>query len=124
MNVKVVNDNVHPYKERFRDQTIYIAPRSYVEMEHGEAHLFLGTMPPNIELDGNGIQKPQSYKMLRIEPMGGAATTPTPVYKCMIDGREFATQAELDEYIEENHADAIIDDKSKEQFKKERSKRG
>lgn len=67
MIVKVWNDNVHPYKEKFRGKTIEIGPRDYVEMDLNEAHIFLGVMPPNIEVDAGGIQKPTSYKMLRIE---------------------------------------------------------
>jgi hypothetical protein len=66
MLVKVVNDNVHPYREKFRGKDIYIEPKGAIEMDLNDAHAFLGTMPPNIEVDANGIQKPTSYSGLEV----------------------------------------------------------
>lgn len=115
MIVKVVNDNVYPYREKFRGKEIYIEPKGSVEMDVNEAHLFLGTMPANIELDANNIQKPTSYKMLRIEQVGTPKSKETTkTYVCMKDGQEFATQAALDKHIEENYADEIIDEEARE----------
>lgn len=113
MLVKVVNDNVHPYREKFRGADIYIEPRGFIKMDENEAHLFLGTMPPNIEVDGNNIQKPTSYKMLRIEKEGQSKPV-VPKFKCMADGKEFSSQAELDTYIADNHVEAMIDKDAKE----------
>ncbi len=125
MIVQVFNDNVHPYRERFRDQDIYIPAGKSIKMEMGDAHLFLGVMPPHIEVDANEKIKPTSYKMLRIAPLGDekpeAAVTG---FKCMIDGKEFPTQRALDDYIAENHADSIVDEESRDKFKKERNKKG
>lgn len=109
MLVKVVNDNVHPYREKYRGQEIYIPPKGFIKMDANEAHHFLGTMPPNIEVDGNGIQKPTSYKMLHIEDLGSETAVETKKFICMADGREFPTQEALDAYVAENHADAMID---------------
>lgn len=115
MLVKVVNDNVHPYREKFRGQDIYIEPKGFIKMDLHDANLFLGTMPPNIEVDANGIQKPTSYKKLRIEKMGAEDTrTETKTFKCMMDGQEFPTQAALDAHIAENYADDIIDEEARE----------
>lgn len=114
MKVQVVNDNVHPYREKFRGQEIFIAPKGSIEMDMNEAHLFLGTMPPNIEVDGSGIQKPTSYKMLRIEMGGAKAPAPVSKFKCMADGKEFNSQAELDAYIAENHTETMVDEDAKE----------
>lgn len=119
MVVKVWNDNTYPYAEKFRGDQINIAPKGYIEMEFYDAHQFLGQMPPNIEVDAAGQQLPKSYKMLRIEQDGQA-----PVIKkfvCMINGMEFQTQKALDEYIRINHMDSIVDEESKEEFKKDKS---
>ena len=116
MLVKVVNDNVHPYKERFRDQEIYIQPKGSIEMDINDAHLFLGTMPPNIEVDANGIQKPTSYKMLRIERPGDAKPVETTKkFICMKDGKEFPTQSALDKHIEDNYAEEILDEDARKE---------
>lgn len=115
MKVQVVNDNVHPYSEKFRGKEIFIKPHGSIEMDYNEAHVFLGTMPPNIEVDAGGTQKPTSYKMLRIVPLGAdKPAEPTKTFKCMADGKEFRSQAELDAYIAENHTEAMIDEDAKE----------
>ena len=80
MQVKVWNDNVHPYREKFKNKSIEIPPHDFIEMEYHEAVYFLGTMPPNIQTDAGGTQKPISYKMLRIEKPGQATEDP-PVKK-------------------------------------------
>lgn len=115
MIVKVVNDNVHPYREKFRGKDIYIGPKESIQMDINEANLFLGTMPPNIEVDANGHQKPTSFKKLRIEHIGSQKPKETTkTYMCMKDGQEFPTQAALDKYIEENYAEDIIDEEARE----------
>jgi hypothetical protein len=114
MLVKVVNDNVHPYREKFRGKDIYIEPKGAIEMDLNDAHAFLGTMPPNIEVDANGIQKPTSYKQLRIEKAGAPKAPASKSFVCMKDGKEFGSQAELDRHIEENFADDIVDEEARE----------
>lgn len=117
MTVKVWNDNTYPYSEQFRGEPIHIPSKSWIEMELYDAHQFIGQMPPNIKCDASGKQMAESYKMLRIENLGGAKA-PQTKFICMQDGREFQTQTALDEYIRENHMDSIVDEKSKDEFKK------
>lgn len=64
--VKVVNDNVHPYEERFRDQTIKIEAGKSIQMEHEDAVMFLGQMN-SIKRTVDGGPDPKSFKKLRIE---------------------------------------------------------
>ena len=66
MLVKVHNDNVHPYKEKFRDRDINIPPKGFIEMEYDEAILFKGTFAPMV-FDADGNDQPQGYKMIRVE---------------------------------------------------------
>ena len=113
MLVKVVNDNVHPYRENFRGQDIYIEPKGSIQMDINDAHLFLGSMPANIEIDANGIQKPTSYKMLRIEKPSDAKPQVSKSFVCMRDGKEFPSQAALDKHIEDNYAEEIADEEER-----------
>lgn len=122
MKVQVVNDNDHPYREKFRGKEIVIPAKGSIEMDYNEAHIFLGTMPSNIEVDGNGIQKATSYKRLSILTGNEAPTASSKKFKCMADGREFASQAELDAYIAENHVEAMVDEDAKKKVVAKRGK--
>lgn len=64
--VKVWNDNVHPYKEKFHGDEIVIKPKEFVLMNKEDADLFLGTMNSLI-FDVGGRPKKECYKMLRID---------------------------------------------------------
>jgi hypothetical protein len=66
MEVKVWNDNTHPYREEFKGNKIDIPAGKFVKMQDDEAVLFLGTMNP-MKFDVDGKQDPKSYKKLRIE---------------------------------------------------------
>lgn len=66
MEVKVWNDNTHPYKEEFKGKVIEIEPKKFVKMEKDEAVLFLGQFN-SIERDADGNPHPKSFKRLRIE---------------------------------------------------------
>lgn len=127
MLVKVVNDNVYPYRENFRGKEIYIGPKQSIEMDVNEANLFLGTMPGNIRRLANGEQDPETFKRLRIETGGAKVTAQAPKFKCMADGKEFNSQAELDAYIAETHVDTMVDEDAKEKVvakKKGRTSKG
>lgn len=64
--VKVWNDNVHDFKQKFRGNDIHIKSKQYVEMERDDAILFRGEFSP-IERDADGHPLATSYKMIRIE---------------------------------------------------------
>lgn len=116
MLVKVVNDNVHPYTEKYRGQVIHIPAKGSITMDLNEASHFLGTNPGTAQVDANGIPKPESYKMLRIEKDISSKPETTKKFVCMADGREFHSQKELDAYIAANHTDAMIDEDAKEKI--------
>lgn len=65
--VKVINTNVHPYKEVFQSKLIEIPAGEYIVMDKDKASLFLGTANPIIR-DADGAPKPESYKKLHMEP--------------------------------------------------------
>jgi hypothetical protein len=111
MMVRVYNKNVHPYKEKWRGTEYNIAPGGFVEMDFYDAHNFLGTKQPNIEVDGNGIPRPTSYKMLEIVKMDGTDKLPEiKHYICQACNKEFGTKAALDNHAEEMHLDQMTDE--------------
>lgn len=116
MQVRVWNDNVHVYRETWKDMKIEIPPKQFITMEFMDASDFLGTRPQRIDVDANGTQKPESYKMLRIEKMDGREAEARKEFRCMIDNQVFRTQAELDEYIAKHYAEKIVDEESKTEF--------
>ena len=108
--VAVFNDNVHPYKEVFREKTIEIPPKGHVMMEHDEAVMFLGTMvPPKLGADNEHL--PEGFKMLRIIKKKDLEKETKPEkIKCHSCGKEFADQASLDDHIVNEHLDQIEDE--------------
>jgi hypothetical protein len=127
MLVRVVNDNVYPYSEKYRGKMINIPPKGFVEMDFNEASHFLGTNPGTAEVDAGGSPKPESYKMLRIErpDQTKAAVPESKKWVCMADGREFPTQSALEAHVAENYMDDMVDEKAKEKLKaKRKSKKG
>jgi hypothetical protein len=129
MLVRVVNDNVHPYTEKYRGRTIHIPPKGFVEMDMNEASHFLGTNPGTAQVDASGIPKPESYKMLRIvrpEDLEAEVAAESKKWICMADGKEFPTQEALEAHVEANYMDDMVDEKAKEKLSAKRAgkKRG
>lgn len=90
---RVWNDNVHPHTEVFKEKTITIAPKSFVEMDYDDAVEFKSAFTP-IKTDGELNPKPESFKMIRIEPVDGAPVTQVPLV-CHATGKVAANHAEL-----------------------------
>jgi len=61
--VKVVNDNVHPFRQEFREEMIVIAPGGFVMMDRDDAVQFVGTFFPPRK-DGNDQPDPRVFKKL------------------------------------------------------------
>lgn len=64
--VKVWNDNVHVFKQKFRGDMVEIPPKSFIEMDWADAHSFKSKGSP-MEFDGMGQPKAESFKMIRVE---------------------------------------------------------
>ncbi len=64
--VKVWNDNIYLYEEKFRGRLIEIDPNSYIEMDEDEAENFKAafTFPHR---DEQGRPDPRFFKKIRIE---------------------------------------------------------
>lgn len=115
MQVKVWNDNIHPYKEKFRDQEIYIPAKEHIMMGADEAQIFLGTFNGMIK-DTGGAHMAQGFKMLRIEKPVNAkfATIEQDPLKCIACGYVATSKVDLSEHVKFNHADQSIKDEEAE----------
>ena len=122
--VKVWNDNVHPFKQRFMEENIEIPPKGFIVMDESKAIRFRGTYSP-IEVDGNGVPLPTSYKMIRLEEMSKDAAKSPEKFQCMACSKDdFQTQAALDSHIDEAHSHIQADLDHKEKRAKEKAKHG
>lgn len=91
--VKVWNDNVHPHKEKFKDEWLEIAPGESIEMDFEDALEFKGQFTPMI-IRADGTHDPKGYKKIRVERPA------TPIFKddsliCHADGQRAATKDDL-----------------------------
>ena len=89
---RVYNDNVHPHTEVFKEKTISIAPKSYVEMDYDDAIEFKCQFTP-IKTDGEKNPLPSSFKMIRVVPVE-AVETHVPLV-CHATGKVASSPAEL-----------------------------
>jgi hypothetical protein len=108
MKVRVWNDNTYPHTEMFKGDRIHIPAKQYVEMEFYEAHEFKGQYTA-IKRDFDGNPVPESYKMIRIEKIEGAAAQDAPKVSCQACGKSFLSQHDLDDHIDAEHLDQISD---------------
>ena len=112
---KVWNDNVVEHKEKFKGDDIVIPAKGFITMPWPEAVQFRGQYTPIIR---DGLGRDLKPKMIRLERVSVESQSPeSNKFICQMDGREFDSQAELDEYIAENHIDAMVDDDAKKKLK-------
>ena len=117
--VKVWNDNHFPYRETFEDQKIVIEPKRYVLMDYEKAIKFKGTFSP-IEVNAGGVQKPESYKKIRLEVLKSTKEATEAVkYICQSCKYLAISEEDLDTHTDEKHLDQLLD----EEYKKKRLKR-
>lgn len=104
MQVKVWNDNTHPFTQVFKEKKISIPAKSYVEMEFYDAYDFLGTYFP-VEHDAAGIQDPKSYKMLRVDRGDAVRGIQGKIKKniCIVCAHESPSPEELEAHTKVKH---------------------
>lgn len=107
--------NKHPdgltHREKFREQMIEIPAGGYVEMDYEDAVLFKGQFFP-MKTNADGTPSREGFKCILLEPVG----KPEPVaekFISQIDGKEFATQAELSAHIKQ-FQDLVVKDEALE----------
>jgi hypothetical protein len=129
--VRVYNDNIvknekgevigYDLREQFKGKDVIIPPGGFVEMGASEAVHFKGQYHPIIK-DGMNQQKAESYKIVRIVPVG-KEEKPKQSFICNQDGTEHVSQDALDKHIAENFADDIQDQEFAQKFKKKVTKK-
>ncbi len=103
MLARVYNDNVCVYKNRFKGELITIPPGQFITLPRAEAvQLSRSFMIHPDTFDGAGVQKKESYSMLRVEvikdPNAKESDEPQMI-RCMATNKEFATQKEFLEHL-------------------------
>jgi hypothetical protein len=101
--VAVYNNMDHPYTETFNDQTLTIQPGKSIEMNRSEAIVFLGRNPGINPNTRELIQKNLEIRPIsdKTKDITGAAEIEN-TFRCMLDGKVFATQAALDAHLTEH----------------------
>lgn len=115
--VRVHNDNVHDYQEKFREKDVKIPAKGFIEMEESDAKLFKGSFAP-IQVDADGSPIPQGFKMIRIERITQEA--PKVHLKeniCQACRYEGSSDKDLSEHIKAEHADiAVVDEEAEREM--------
>ncbi len=128
--VKIFNDNIHDYKEKYKDTEIHIKPGQYILMEADEATQFLGQMPPGgIVADHDGRPDKRYFKMLRREALNfkedAALKTQTNINELNVCNRckyVASGPGDLDEHVAANHMHELLE-KDADEFIKTRPKK-
>lgn len=114
MQVKVWNDNKYPFKQRYQDRDINIAPGKFVMMEHDDAHQFLCMFHP-IKMNADGRPDEQTRKALRIDtghnPLPPAKA---PEHICHCCGYKAPSATSLDAHVKELHIEQLADDEERD----------
>ena len=122
--VKVWNDNKLVFRQKFKEALIEIPAGEFVEMQWDEAQEFKSLFYPP-QRDGSGVQKPESYKMLRIEGnpphLVGASIEE---HVCGSCNDKFASESDLDKHIDRHHLDELEDQDVASKRRKKRAAAG
>lgn len=119
--VRVWNDNTHENVEKFKGKIIKIPPKSWIEMDKGDAEQFQGQYKP-ITVDHDGNPTAEGFKMIRIEEITPHSEPEAETFTCMLDGKSFDTQELLNAHIKTNYADRIFVDADAEAEMKKRGR--
>lgn len=117
--VRVYNDNIHPYTEHFKGEDLEIAPKCYIEKDFYDAVELLGTYSP-IKTDGGGQQIATSFKKLRIVRPAEFKLEESKKILCNSCGEKFNTADLLEDHVLASHLDQMIDETEKKKRLKKR----
>ena len=123
--VKVYNDNVHPFTQKFKGEVITVPAKSFIEMELEEAVAFK-SYPSPMKFDGMGQQDPKSYKMLRVEgsDVAKAVGERVQAYRCHQDGSLHPTKEALEAHVKQISDTAFADEEGLKVAKSKRKVTG
>lgn len=105
MKVEVINDNVHDFRQKWRDQDIFIPAKGSIEMGADDAHAFVCSYnPPQVDADGR--HKPESYKMLRVKT-GAPTDLRLDPFLCQACGYKGVSKKDLLTHVSERIGDGV-----------------
>lgn len=118
--VMVRNLNQFDHTEKFRGEMITIKAGEAIEMEREDGVLFKSQFYQP-KFDKGGLQMPESYKMIRLEPIESKVpdVAGQSDHVCMACGFTSQTAAGLKSHIRHNHAGQMLDDKAREDLTNE-----
>lgn len=119
MLVKVYNDNVHPYQEKFRDELIKIPAGEFIEMDADEAHYLLSQFSYPVK-DGQNVPDPKFFKMLRIVALDKLEVEADPLMN-HATGVPAESLAELNSILSK-FSDRLLKDEDAEKYVKKQDK--
>lgn len=108
MQVKVWNDNIHKFQQKFKDDDIVIPAGKFIEMDQFEATEFLGKYYPMV-IGADNLQDPKSYKQLRIEKPAVTVMEMAQGHKCQGCGGTFPSSKALETHTDEFHSEHFSD---------------
>lgn len=122
MLVKVWNDNVHEYREKFRDMHIIIPAQTFIEMDEDEAIYFKSAFTFPMK-DAQGKPDPKYFKKIRLEypeTYHGADVDPL---VCHANGQKASSEAALEklltQFSDRMAKDDELDKRSSKNLKKQ-----
>lgn len=130
MQVRVWNDNVHPFKQTI-DEIEYVIPAGkFVEMDEAEADKLLKAYSP-ILVDYDGRPRPESYKKLRLDTedlkrnaVRKEARNKSGSYICQACGYVASNKWELNGHVMDEHKHQFDDnEEALKEIKKDESQR-
>jgi len=118
---KVWNDNVYPYKEKFKDELVVIQPKQFIVMNEDDAFQFKGTFCAP-RLDADGAHKAEGFKMIRLEKVEGSEALDAPKFSdhvCMACNYKGDNETDLKEHTKAAHAELtnVVDEEAEEAIK-------
>ena len=116
MQVKVFNDNVHPYTEKFRGKEITIGAKQFIEMDEDEAEYFKGTFTFPVK-NGEGLPDPAFFKRIRIDKPKRVAQEDPLV--CHANGQKVASASELKDVLSDFALMIVKDEKAEAENREE-----
>jgi len=113
---KVWNKNYLPFTQDFEGTKIHIEPNHFIVMDFEKGRQFAGKYYP-IEVDAGGQQKPESYKMIVVEPLGQNEMPAVEKMRCQACAFVANNKEELDNHITDNHVNLMLDKEEREKRK-------
>lgn len=112
------------HREVYKGETVEIPAGKYILMDYDEAVQFKSQYFP-MQKNAQGVQTPESMKMIVLKKhvAGTAPDKEAKKFVSHMDGKEFATQAELDAYVKQHfEGQAIVDEVAEAEIEAKQSR--